>query len=165
MNISRGLLRHVLSPLIVLISLALLGGVVLFSHEAAVVEEPHILATNTITINGQTIDVDVARTEGEREQGLSGRQPLAADQGMLFLFPKPDTYGFWMKDMNFSIDMIWIGVDRHILYIVPNAAPDTYPHVFAPPTPATVVLEVPANTATRLGWKPGDKVMFGDGIF
>jgi uncharacterized membrane protein (UPF0127 family) len=122
------------------------------------------LATNTITINGYTIHVDIARTDGEREQGLSGSVPLAPDQGMLFLFPKSDVHGFWMKDMNYAIDMIWIGADRRILYIVPNAAPDTYPHVFAPPSPTGIVLEFPTNTATRLGWKPGDEVIFGEGI-
>jgi len=161
---SSGFFRRIVPPLLVLTGLVVFAGWMLFSREELAVPPPETMATNTVTINGQMINVSIARTEDEQAQGLSGRAPLASNEGMLFLFDKPDRIGFWMKDMNFSIDMIWIGPDRRILYIVPNAAPETYPHVFVPPAPSAVVLEVAANMASRLGWKPGDEVIFGEGI-
>src|SRR3989304_6446445 len=69
-----------------------------------------------VVIAGTTINVEIAQTEAEREQGLSGHKPLADDEGMLFIFDKPGYHGFWMKDMLFSIDIIWISADKKIVH-------------------------------------------------
>ncbi len=117
--------------------------------------------TKFVQIDGVKIKVELALTEAEREQGLSGRDGLADDAGMLFVFDHPDKYLFWMKDMNFPIDMIWIGQDSKIIYIQKNASPDSYPQkTFGPETPATYVLEVPAGFSDKNGLKEGDQVKF-----
>src|SRR3990167_10987110 len=99
----------------------------------------------TIQLNGQTIRVSVADTETAREQGLSGRAGLATDEGMLFVFLKDGKYAFWMKDMLFSIDILWLSSDGAVVFMAKNVSPDTYPRAFAPDGPARYVLELPAG--------------------
>ena len=64
--------------------------------------------TPLVTINKLEIPVEVMRTEAEVQKGLSGRPYLDQDKGMLFIFAKSDIYRFWMPDMHFPIDIIWI---------------------------------------------------------
>src|SRR3989344_9082121 len=60
--------------------------------------------------NGEKINllVEVADSEVERAQGLSGRKVLAEQTGILFVFPTAEQHAFWMKDMNFALDIIWL---------------------------------------------------------
>lgn len=110
----------------------------------------------SVLIGGKTIRVEVARTPEQREQGLSGRTVLPEDTGMLFIFEKPDFYGFWMKKMNFSIDIIWIGRDYKIVDVSADVSPLTFPRTFLPKEPAQFVLEVPS------GWVNFNKISVGD---
>jgi uncharacterized membrane protein (UPF0127 family) len=110
----------------------------------------------TVQLKGEMIHVDVADTPASREQGLSDRASLASDAGMLFVFPRDDRYAFWMKDMRFSIDMVWLASDGTVVYIVRNASPDSYPTSFMPDTPARYVLELPA------GWANAHRLAIGD---
>ncbi len=77
---------------------------------------------------------------------------------MLFVFPKEDRYGFWMKDMLTSIDIIWLSDTGSILGIEASASPATYPNVFYPPEPVRYVLETRAGEAARRGWIVGTVV-------
>ena len=113
-----------------------------------------------VRIAGQEIKVDLAITPAEQEQGLSGRSALAEDEGMLFVFNQPGKYLFWMKDMNFAIDMIWITEDMSVVYIKKNALPELYPETYGPDTPALYVLEVPAGFSDKHNLKVGDRVLF-----
>ena len=116
--------------------------------------------TNTVQLDGQTINVTIASTDAERQLGLGGRSGLAPDEGMLFVFQSDGEYGFWMKDMQFSIDMVWISADKKIVYMAQNVSPDTYPEDFVPTAPARYVLELPAGYATAHNVKVGDSVQF-----
>lgn len=138
------------------ISLILIGGgIVLLSLNA---RAPRVV------IGGDSIVVDIADEEHEQVQGLSGRSGLAPNRGMLFVYPQPSRPGFWMKDMRFDIDIVWIGEDEgqtSISAVLPYLTPQTYPQVFAPPEdipPVRYVLEVPAGTVDRLSWQVGDLV-------
>jgi len=110
----------------------------------------------TVELKGQTIQVTIAETPEERGRGLSGRAGLAEDEGMLFVFSEDGRYSFWMKDMLFSIDIIWIAKDGTIVDIARNISPDTYPTSFAPKAPARYVLELKA------GWLDENGVAIGD---
>lgn len=101
--------------------------------------------TATVTIGDTSIRVGVADTESERTQGLSGRRELAEGEGLLFVFPEEGTPGFWMKDMHFAIDIIWISSSGSIIGIERNIAPETFPEAFFPPSPVRLVLEVPGG--------------------
>ena len=114
----------------------------------------------SITIGGATVVVEVARTSAEKEKGLSGRVSLPEGKGMLFLFDRPDRYGFWMPDMHFSIDIVWIGADWRIVDIAKEIPPESYPDVVVSDVDAQYVLEVPAGSIERYGWNVGDETEF-----
>lgn len=106
------------------------------------------------------IRAEVAETPASRERGLSGRASMPAAEGMLFIFSVPDMYGFWMKDMKFSLDLVWIGADKKIAGISENAKPESYPQLFFPPRPVPYVLELNAGAAKIFGLKAGVAVEF-----
>lgn len=111
-----------------------------------------------LTIGDATVYVSIAETESAREQGLSGRTRLAADEGMLFIFPNEGMYRFWMKDMKFSIDMLWLSADGTIVHMAPSVSPETYPETFASEVPARYVLELPAGYSESHDLTVGDRV-------
>ena len=113
-----------------------------------------------VTIAGQTLVVDVADTKGKQEQGLSGRKELKEDEGMLFIFEDPDRHSFWMKDMNFAIDIIWIGDDMHVVYIKKYTRPEEYPNTYVPNKDAKYVLEVVSGFSEKNNLRLGDKAKF-----
>ncbi len=103
--------------------------------------------TSKIKINNLTLDVFLAADPVAQAQGLSGRPALGPLEGMLFIFNRDTEPNFWMKDMNFAIDIIWIDQAGRVIAIEPNLTPDTYPNYFAPPEPIRYVLEVNAGFA------------------
>ncbi len=106
------------------------------------------------------ISVEVASTSVDREKGLGGQTSLEAGKGMLFIFPSPDTYGFWMKDTYIPLDMIWIDANKKVAGIASDILPDTYPKVFSPPVPILYVLEVNAGAAKNFGIATGTQLVF-----
>ena len=118
-----------------------------------------MLTTKTITIGKNVILAEVASTDEQKRDGLSGRESLAVGTGMLFIFDAPHTEGFWMKDMRLSLDIIWANGDGIIVTIFKNLSPQTYPTVFKPSVPAQYVLEVPAGYTAQYGIAVGDKIV------
>lgn len=116
-----------------------------------------ILAVN---IRNKTIEVEVADNLLTRKQGLSDREALGEDQGMLFIYTEAGNYSFWMKDMKFPIDIIWIDENYKVIDITKNILPDTFPQSFQPAYPVKYVLEVNANWADRNFIRVGDLVSF-----
>lgn len=119
-------------------------------------EDPCTAAETThVSVGNQRFRVEVAANESARERGLSGRSTLPADAGMWFVLPSADFHGFWMKDMDFAIDLIWISPNREVLK-VEHLAPcgGYYCPTYFPPEPAAYVLEVSAG---RFAGKPGDR--------
>ena len=102
----------------------------------------------TISLAGNTISVEVATTPSQWEQGLSDRTSLAADAGMLFRFPYEHIPLFWMKNMHFPLDMVWIDNDV-VVDITPNIPVSTNADLptYSPHTPVNTVLEVNAGYA------------------
>lgn len=101
---------------------------------------------------------EVVDTPEERELGLSGRTHVEDGYGMLFVFEEVDTPGFWMKDMQVPIDIIWLSDDGTILGIEENVSPSTYPSVFYAPAPLRLVLETKAGHAKEAGWSVGTHI-------
>jgi uncharacterized membrane protein (UPF0127 family) len=107
--------------------------------------------------DGLRVDVSVASNEPTRERGLSGRAGLGPNEGMYFVFQHADTFAFWMKEMRFPIDIIWIN-DGHIADIttdLPIPGPDGELPTFAPKVPVNRVLEVNAGYAKAHGLRIG----------
>jgi hypothetical protein len=121
---------------------------------------PRIVEGDHVVIDGTYINVELAQTDMQRAQGLSGHKPLASNEGMLFFFAQPGQYGFWMKDMLFPIDIMWISADKKIVHIEHDLSPETYPQVFTPKEQAQYVLEVSAGLTDKNKWREGDQVKF-----
>lgn len=118
----------------------------------------------TLKVGAIVVNVELADTEAKRSKGLGGRNSLPQNSGMLFTFDHPDQYKFWMKDMKFPLDFIWINGDSvvDILPNIPNppATVDTSSlPIYEPVAPVDKVLEVNAGFAASHGIKIGDKVM------
>lgn len=149
---------------------ATIGMFILLGLSALVVpktEKEKVLYTGnvsrgTVRIGDAVFRVDVASTKEKRELGLSGRKTLAAGEGMLFVFDTPGRYPFWMKDMNFPLDILWIDEHQTIVHIAPNLVPETYPNAYTTEIDALYVLELPAGTVGTKGISVGEKVEFGE---
>jgi len=111
-----------------------------------------------IAIKDIEVSVELADTEEKKSQGLSGRNSLPQNQGMLFVHESPALYSFWMKDMQFPIDIIWIDENNTVIDITKNVSPDTFPQSFQPLAPAQYVLEVNAGFADTNNVTIGDAV-------
>ncbi len=111
-----------------------------------------------LSVVAQSVTFELADTDEERGRGLSGRAEIPHNYAMLFVFDTPGRYGFWMKDMRTSIDIIWLD-ENHVVTKVDEAVlPSTFPTLFYPPTPTRYVLETAAGQAKVLGWVPGTSV-------
>ncbi len=98
---------------------------------------------------GVSLRLLLATSIAAQERGLGGRDGLPADEGMLFVFKTPDRYGFWMKDMRFPIDIIWMDAQGQVITVASSVAPSTYPYVFYPAAPTSYVLETAAGFARQ----------------
>ncbi len=133
------------------IIMAVVGGILLIHHRNM---KP------SVTIDSNKIGVEIANTESSRELGLGNRNSLSAGRGMLLTFDKPGDYGFWMKDMRFNIDIIWISADKKIVTVAADVSPSSYPKAFHSTDLAQYVLEVNAGYAAGHNFKAGDQVKF-----
>jgi uncharacterized protein len=119
--------------------------------------------TPVITINNHSFKVSVAASQKELEIGLSEAKSLSESQGMIFIFEKPDHYSFWMKNMKFPIDIIYINQDK-IITIKDNVAPpkdnNEIPSIYTPDEPSNKVLEIKAGLSKKYKFKKGDKVTY-----
>lgn len=107
------------------------------------------------------VNVEIPLTDELKAKGLGGRTTLSENTGMLFQYPEPDTYPFWMKGMKMPLDIIWI-VDNRIVDITakipaPRVGDVSLP-VYRPNQPVTDILEVRAGFAAKYGLKVGDVV-------
>ncbi len=118
--------------------------VLLFLHVGRATPSQPILYDGSLHI-----PISIADTEQSRDQGLSGTVSLPTNTGKLFMFDTPGSYGFWMKDMNYPLDLVWIDSSMNIIAITPNVAADTYPQIFYPPSPVQEVLEVNAHFSSQ----------------
>lgn len=113
----------------------------------------------TAEIGGQKFTLELAQTPTERQKGLGGRKNLCPNCTMLFVFPEKGSYSFWMKDMNFDLDILWIS-DGKIVYIYKNISHESK-EILTPPTLADKVLEINAGLSDKYNFQVGDDVKIG----
>jgi hypothetical protein len=109
--------------------------------------------------------VEVADSPEELIKGLGGHKPLRSMQGMIFVFSEPGRHDFWMKDVSFPIDILWVDKDS-VVSIVESAepCPDNICEVYKADGIATFVVELPAGYVDEHGIKTGDMVSFKEEI-
>lgn len=114
-----------------------------------------------VCIRGIFLEAEVADNPQQRQQGLMFRSSLADNGGMLFIFEKEGRYNFWMKNMNFALDIIWIGADKKIVDIKENNQPCTEScQSLISAGQARYVLEVDAGFVRKNKIKIGEPVNF-----
>lgn len=107
-----------------------------------------------VQINQNSYLVDVANNPALWAKGLSGRETLNQDEGMLFIFPNSIMRTFWMKGMNFNLDILWISENK-IIGIAQNALPGME-NLYKSPSPADMVLELSAGVVEKDNIQVGD---------
>ena len=147
------------------------------STKTAIVNEYWTLDIEKVltTKTGEKIFIEIASTSEEQEQGLSGKSKLmefVRDQkirteGMLFVFSEPRVLNFWMKDMRFDLDIIWLDENLKIVHIAKNAQADSYNKqnpasstIFSNGNnPAKYVLEINSGLSNELNLREGDTLI------
>jgi uncharacterized membrane protein (UPF0127 family) len=118
-------------------------------------EEPYVV------INNQKIYVEMADSPERKEQGLSGRESLAEDRGMLFIYDKPGNYSFWMKEMKFNLDFVFIN-DQKVVGLkenIPFPQGGEEPQTIKAEADFDQVLEINQGMIEKWGIKIGDEVV------
>ncbi|MGN6708683.1 MAG: DUF192 domain-containing protein [Candidatus Nitrosocosmicus sp.] len=119
------------------------------------------LPTSYVKIKSLVIHVDLAITPDQQAKGLSIKNSLNDSEGMLFPFDKPGDYSFWMKDMKFPIDILWIDTNNKIVHIEKNLQPCIFFLLcpsYSPHSNSKYVLEINADLTTRNNITVGDSV-------
>lgn len=151
--------------LILAIMLTVISGMCLSQENV----KPPSQATTTTTMepvpenavifkDGTVIPIELARTDAQQMRGLMYREGISENEGMLFIFDKDDYYDFWMKNMNFPIDMVWMDSDFKVVHIEKDAPPCTTRPcpLYGPEKPTRYVLEIKANLSDKRGIEVGD---------
>ncbi|MEZ4114056.1 MAG: DUF192 domain-containing protein [Candidatus Paceibacterota bacterium] len=108
-------------------------------------------------IGGSHLVASVANTDRSRSQGFSNVKSISPNEGKMFTFDKEDYYTFHMKDMNFSLDFIFVNDQGNVVDIVKNVNPD-FKGLIKPAYPASTVFEVSAGWADQNNIKVGQTV-------
>jgi len=113
-----------------------------------------------IYLGSKIIKAEVVKTPKEMAIGLSKYDDLPENQGMLFLFPVKMKPNFWMKDMKFAIDIIWLD-DNKIIDLTANLLPPVEGNLptYQPKEPINKVLELKAGFIEKNNLKIGDEVI------
>jgi uncharacterized membrane protein (UPF0127 family) len=124
------------------ISLLVAACIVIFGVVGLVLWRSNGAQIVTLRTGSTSYRLSVVTSTSEQEKGLGGRPSLPLDQGMLFSFSGSASRCFWMKDMEFPLDIIWLSSSKKVVYIQPDAQPSSYPGIFCPSLPAQYVIEL-----------------------
>jgi hypothetical protein len=142
--------------LYIVIAVALIGGVIALN---AVILKQHTMM-RTLMIGKQRYDLEVADTPVQLEKGLSGRSVLPASKGMLFILAKSSDNCFWMKDMHFPLDMIWLDKNGRIIHTAANVNPSSYPNQYCSEGQPKYVIELNAGNIKCGNIRDGQALFF-----
>lgn len=121
----------------------------------------------TVVVSNDKISLklEVADTPEAREKGLSQRRDIGQFDGMLFVFPEESYQTFWMKDMNFDLDMVWLNGKGEVVQVDENIKASGYnknnpesSQMLHSTQPIRYVIELPANRAKDYNLMVGDQL-------
>ena len=145
---------------ILLLIVAVVILVCLFFYYAQISLSPNSqqYSSGSVCIMENCFQVELAKTEAQREKGLMYEKELDKDRGMLFIFDKEGIYPFWMKNTLISLDMLWIDNSNKVVFINQNTEPckSLFCPSVVPLVKANYVLEINAGISKNLGIKIGD---------
>jgi uncharacterized membrane protein (UPF0127 family) len=127
----------------------------------------HRPAATEIKVGSTTIYAQMADTEHERSMGLSFTQKLNDNAGMLFVFDEVGPKNFWMRDMLFDLDIIWLDENKQVVGFFEKVSKNSYNQqhpelskIFHSPDNTKYVLEVNSGTIEKIKIKTGDFLKF-----
>ncbi|NQV89480.1 MAG: DUF192 domain-containing protein [Parcubacteria group bacterium] len=138
--------------------MVLLVGTVFFYNDSEIDEVIDSGKGLIVFVDQTVMEVEIADSRQERVHGLSGHAPLGQEEGMLFLFEEKKVAGIWMKDMLFSIDLIWLDGDLVIDLDSNLPLEDPASTIYTPSMPVDRVLEVSAGFIEEHGVIAGDRL-------
>jgi len=111
-----------------------------------------------IKIKDQVFKLEVADTLAKKQKGLADRESMPQNYGMIFIFEKKGIYSFWMKEMRFPLDFLWIDGDKivEITRNVPVPSDEDF-LIYQPQVPVNKVIELNAGMAAAISL--GDKIV------
>lgn len=113
--------------------------------------------------SNRCVMAEIVATPETRSQGLMYRSKLPVDRGMLFIFPRPDFWQFWMKNVKMPLDIVWMDITGRVVFFVTEVQPCVggQPCVdYVPAKKAFYVLELQAGVAKKWKLKIGDRLIF-----
>lgn len=125
---------------------------------------PTFTTTKTVKVGNTQFNAEIAKTPKEREIGLSGRDKMDDNSGMLFVFDRQNTRPtFWMKNVKFPLDLLWINDGKVVqihknLMPIPAGTPDNQIKLYSPNQSVDYVLEILGGKSEQAGIKAGDSV-------
>ncbi len=119
-----------------------------------------VYRTVDVRLNDAIFTAEVADTQEKKICGLSYRENLPQDQGMLFVYDELGLYGIWMKEMRFPIDIVWLDDDKKVVVVEKNVSPESFPEIFTSEQDALYVLELNAGVIPKYGISIGDQAQF-----
>ena len=127
--------------------------------------EDQIAPTFQLELKGHSFQVELADTPQLQRQGLSGREYLPFNGGMLFALPAPSRMSMWMKGCRIPLDVLFFDGEKRLInfHTMAVASPGQLDHslpVYSSDKPAKYALEVPAGTSGRLGLEHGCTMSF-----
>jgi hypothetical protein len=111
-----------------------------------------------VQIGSETFKLEVADTQASREKGLSERDSISKNGGMLFDFKTDGNWRIWMVQMRFPNDVLWLNSSGQIIHIKQNAQPADYPEVYHADSPSRYVIELASGTVLSQGLKVGNTI-------
>ena len=156
-------LKKIISPwfFCLILFLVLLSSIAYIEIESAQTQQQEQNKTALVSLGGVNVTASLSTTPDSQSKGLSIKDSLNENEGMLFIFESPQKYSFWMKDMKFPIDIIWINSTGKIAHLEKNLSP-CYLLLpcpsYAPKNDSLYVLEVVSNFTNKFGVSVGDSV-------
>ncbi len=151
--------REISSTLIFLLFIFTVGFFLFKNETSPTVKDCGGYERRQLTIFDKKLEVEVADSDCKRTLGLSGRKKTTKDTGMLFVFSEEAEHTIWMKDMKFSIDVLWLNSEGEVVWLEKNVSPDNYPDFLGEGFFSKFVLETSSGFIEENNIQIGDKII------
>lgn len=144
-------------------TLLLTGGILIFTIASLQLTDKFFINSDktdcALTLGSDCLNIERAATHQKRQQGLSGREAMPENSGMLFVFDEASQQCIWMKDMKFDLDIIWLDESKTINKIEKSVSPATFPRSFCAEN-TKYVLELNSGSINAYGLNVGTTLKF-----
>lgn len=142
------------------LAVIIIGVIAIVLASAVLIVSSRMQSRISLNVGDGVFTAKLAGTPSLREKGLGGVTDLSHDQALILAYPSSGKWPIDVKDMKVPLDILWLNVDKKIVYIVKNASPDSDTTVFTPKTDARFVIELPGGSVDNLSIRSGYSAVF-----